>query len=68
MLLKQEGGSSLTAVPGPTSLTGTSLCIQRHSLAFGFTSEKLGIITQITMPHAAFLESLPPAREGSAAR
>lgn len=58
VLLKQEGGSSLTAVPGPTSLRSTSLCIQQHSLAFGFASEKMGIITQITMLHAAFPESL----------
>lgn len=58
VLLKQEGGSSLTAALGPTSLTGTSLCIQQHSLLLGFTSEKLGLITQIMMPHAAFPECL----------
>lgn len=58
----------MTAVPGPTSLMGSSLCIQQHSLVFGVASEKLGIINEIMMPHAAFPESLPQAREGSAVR
>lgn len=67
MLLKQEGGGSLTAAPGPASLTGASLCIQRRRLVFGFASEKLGNNYPDHEASCSF-PRVSAAREGSAAR
>lgn len=56
VLLKQEGGSSSTAAPGPTSLSGAPPGAQRHSWGSAPRGERLGIITRVLVPHAAFPE------------